>query len=230
MSGAKRPTRRTTSWPPDSEPGTAAASCASGRPARTSSGSPPSPTTANRVYGRCGPGAVWGSKNLKAIRVRGKEKIRIHDKEKYQSGLDQALYLMKQAPDHQTPPPRARHGGPDRAHQPHQHAAPPEFPGLPPPRGGRRADLGRDAGQDDPRKAGCLLSLPDRLPAAHARRGPGRQEETGKGPEYETDDHDGPGLRHLRPRSHHPGQLSLQRTRHRHDQLRRDRRLCHGAL
>ncbi|OGD26473.1 MAG: hypothetical protein A2V57_02740 [Candidatus Aminicenantes bacterium RBG_19FT_COMBO_65_30] len=52
----------------------------------------------DRVYGRCGPGAVWGSKKLKAVRVRGKEKIGIADREKYQSGLDQALYLMKQAP------------------------------------------------------------------------------------------------------------------------------------
>ncbi len=52
----------------------------------------------NRVYGRCGPGAVWGSKKLKAIRVRGKEKIAVADKERFQSGLDQALYLMRQAP------------------------------------------------------------------------------------------------------------------------------------
>jgi len=52
----------------------------------------------NRVYGRCGPGAVWGSKNLKAIRVAGREKIRIQDPERYRSGYDQALYLMKQAP------------------------------------------------------------------------------------------------------------------------------------
>src|SRR5512137_2759738 len=52
----------------------------------------------NRVYGRCGPGAVWGSKKLKAVRVRGRERIAVADKEKYQSGLDQALYLMKQAP------------------------------------------------------------------------------------------------------------------------------------
>ena len=52
----------------------------------------------NRVYGRCGPGAVWGSKNLKAIRVAGREKIQIRDPEKYRSGYDQALYLMKQAP------------------------------------------------------------------------------------------------------------------------------------
>jgi aldehyde:ferredoxin oxidoreductase len=52
----------------------------------------------NRVYGRCGPGAVWGAKNLKAVRVAGKEKIQIHDKERYQSGYDQALYLLRQAP------------------------------------------------------------------------------------------------------------------------------------
>jgi aldehyde:ferredoxin oxidoreductase len=52
----------------------------------------------NRVYGRSGPGAVWGSKKLKAVRVRGREKIGIADKERFQSGLDQALYLMKQAP------------------------------------------------------------------------------------------------------------------------------------
>src|SRR5512143_3293489 len=52
----------------------------------------------NRVYGRCGPGAVWGSKKLKAIRVRGKDKIAVADKERFQSGLDQALYLMRQAP------------------------------------------------------------------------------------------------------------------------------------
>jgi aldehyde:ferredoxin oxidoreductase len=52
----------------------------------------------NRVYGRCGPGAVWGSKKLKAVRVRGKEKIAVADREKYRSGLDQALYLMRQAP------------------------------------------------------------------------------------------------------------------------------------
>jgi len=52
----------------------------------------------NRAYGRAGPGAVWGSKNLKAIIVSGKEKTDIQEQEKYQSGLDQALYLIKQAP------------------------------------------------------------------------------------------------------------------------------------
>jgi aldehyde:ferredoxin oxidoreductase len=52
----------------------------------------------NRVYGRTGAGAVWGSKKLKAVRVRGREKIAVADKERFQSGLDQALYLMKQAP------------------------------------------------------------------------------------------------------------------------------------
>lgn len=52
----------------------------------------------NRVYGRCGPGAVFGSKNLKAIRVCGREKIIIADEARYRSALDQTLYLMKQAP------------------------------------------------------------------------------------------------------------------------------------
>jgi aldehyde:ferredoxin oxidoreductase len=52
----------------------------------------------NRVYGRCGPGAVWGGKKLKAVLVRGKEKTAVADPERYRSGLDQALYLMKQAP------------------------------------------------------------------------------------------------------------------------------------
>ncbi|UCC39342.1 MAG: aldehyde ferredoxin oxidoreductase, partial [Candidatus Aminicenantes bacterium] len=52
----------------------------------------------NRAYGRSGPGAVFGSKNLKAIRVIGNIKIQIKDKEQYQSGLDQALYLLKAVP------------------------------------------------------------------------------------------------------------------------------------
>lgn len=52
----------------------------------------------NRVYGRSGSGAVWGRKKLKALRVRGREKTGLADKERFQSGLDQALYLLKQAP------------------------------------------------------------------------------------------------------------------------------------
>jgi len=52
----------------------------------------------NRAYGRGGPGAVFGSKNLKAIKATGRFKAQIHDKERYQSGLDQALYLMRSAP------------------------------------------------------------------------------------------------------------------------------------
>lgn len=52
----------------------------------------------NRVYGRCGPGAVFGSKKLKAIRVSGKTRIQYKDRERFQSGLEQAVYLMKAAP------------------------------------------------------------------------------------------------------------------------------------
>jgi aldehyde:ferredoxin oxidoreductase len=52
----------------------------------------------NRAYGRGGPGAVFGSKNLKAIRVYGCRQTVIKDKEKYKSGLDQSQYLMRSAP------------------------------------------------------------------------------------------------------------------------------------
>ncbi len=52
----------------------------------------------NRAYGRGGPGGVFGSKNLKAIRVSGRKGVAIKDKKKYQSGLDQAQYLLRSAP------------------------------------------------------------------------------------------------------------------------------------
>ncbi len=52
----------------------------------------------NRAYGRTGPGAVFGSKNLKAIRVTGRIKTGIHDLRKYDSGREQARYTMKAAP------------------------------------------------------------------------------------------------------------------------------------
>ena len=52
----------------------------------------------NRTYGRSGPGAVWGAKNLKAVRVRGRLKAAIKDKDRFQAGLDQAYHLMRQAP------------------------------------------------------------------------------------------------------------------------------------
>lgn len=52
----------------------------------------------NRAYGRGGAGAVWGSKNLKAIRVSGDKKIRIKDRARFESGREQSFYLLKQAP------------------------------------------------------------------------------------------------------------------------------------
>jgi aldehyde:ferredoxin oxidoreductase len=52
----------------------------------------------NRAYGRGGPGAVFGSKKLKAIRISGRRKIAVKDEEKYKSGLDQSQYLMRSAP------------------------------------------------------------------------------------------------------------------------------------
>jgi aldehyde:ferredoxin oxidoreductase len=52
----------------------------------------------NRAYGRTGLGAVFGSKNLKAIRVYGKDRTGMEDEERYKSGLEQARYLLKAAP------------------------------------------------------------------------------------------------------------------------------------
>lgn len=52
----------------------------------------------NRAYGRGGPGAVFGSKKLKAIRVAGKTELGMADPARYQSGRDQANYLIKAVP------------------------------------------------------------------------------------------------------------------------------------
>lgn len=52
----------------------------------------------NRAYGRGGPGAVFGSKKLKAIRVSGGKGIFLQDEERFKSGMDQAQYLMRSAP------------------------------------------------------------------------------------------------------------------------------------
>lgn len=52
----------------------------------------------NRAYGRGGPGAVWGSKNLKAIRVLGDRKTAVHNTDLFNSGLEQAKYLLKAGP------------------------------------------------------------------------------------------------------------------------------------
>ncbi len=52
----------------------------------------------NRAYGRGGPGAVWGAKNLKAIRVSGDRKATLKDRPLFLSGREQALYLMRAAP------------------------------------------------------------------------------------------------------------------------------------
>ncbi|MFO7981082.1 MAG: aldehyde ferredoxin oxidoreductase family protein [Candidatus Aminicenantes bacterium] len=52
----------------------------------------------NRAYGRGGPGAVFGSKNLKAICVSGNEKTSIEKKEIFKAGKEQAEYIMKASP------------------------------------------------------------------------------------------------------------------------------------
>jgi len=52
----------------------------------------------NRAYGRGGPGAVFGSKHLKAIRVQGDKKTDIKKEEAFRAGKEQAEYIMKAAP------------------------------------------------------------------------------------------------------------------------------------
>jgi len=52
----------------------------------------------NRAFGRGGPGAVFGSKKLKAIRVSGRRVIALKEEERYKAGLDQAQYLIRSAP------------------------------------------------------------------------------------------------------------------------------------
>ena len=52
----------------------------------------------NRFYGRGGPGAVMGSKNLKAVVVNGNMKTEIEDPLLFESGREQALYRLKAAP------------------------------------------------------------------------------------------------------------------------------------
>jgi len=52
----------------------------------------------NRAYGRAGAGAVFGSKNIKAIRVLGNEKTSIEKEEIFKAGKEQAEYIMKASP------------------------------------------------------------------------------------------------------------------------------------
>jgi len=140
----------------------------------------------NRVYGRCGPGAVWGSKKLKAIRVRGREKTTLADKDKYRSGYDQALYLMKQAPVTKRLLRELGTAGlvelidlinmlPHRNFQDCLH---------------REEDVERISGETIARTilhkaAGCFL-CPIGCQRHTRVAGPGGREERGEGPEYET--------------------------------------------
>jgi len=52
----------------------------------------------NRVYGRGGPGAIFGAKNLKAVVVTGDDEIPIRDEELFRTGVDQGLYRLRAAP------------------------------------------------------------------------------------------------------------------------------------
>ncbi|MFQ6071030.1 MAG: aldehyde ferredoxin oxidoreductase family protein, partial [Candidatus Aminicenantales bacterium] len=51
-----------------------------------------------RAWSGPGAGAVFGSKKLKAIRVGGKERVRIRDEERYRDALERVEYLLRQVP------------------------------------------------------------------------------------------------------------------------------------
>lgn len=52
----------------------------------------------DRAYGRGGPGAVFGSKNLKAIVVKGSKSTEVADPERLRNVVDQTRHVMKAVP------------------------------------------------------------------------------------------------------------------------------------
>lgn len=52
----------------------------------------------NRAAGRGGHGAVWGSKRLKAIAVRGHQEVSIADEAKYREAIKKAMEKVKKSP------------------------------------------------------------------------------------------------------------------------------------
>ncbi|MFZ5754582.1 MAG: aldehyde ferredoxin oxidoreductase N-terminal domain-containing protein, partial [Bacillota bacterium] len=50
------------------------------------------------AWGRTGLGAVMGSKNLKAIAVRGNKPLRVHDKKKYQKAVEKCREAIYKSP------------------------------------------------------------------------------------------------------------------------------------
>jgi len=52
----------------------------------------------NRAYGRGGPGAVFGTKNLKAIAVSGSRKTEVADLKRLKKAVEQSRHIMKAVP------------------------------------------------------------------------------------------------------------------------------------
>ncbi len=140
----------------------------------------------NRVYGRCGPGAVWGAKKLKAVRVRGNEKAGFADRDKYRAGFDQARYLLEQAPVTKR---LLRELGTAGLVElidligmlPHRN-----FLDCDHPEGKVAAISGETLAGTILRKAGACILCPIGCQRHTGVRGPDGAEERGEGPEYET--------------------------------------------
>ena len=76
-----------------------------------------------RSLARGGPGAVMGSKNLKAIVVEGKQRPEIVDEEQFKFMLYETRKLLQRQPAHQPGPAGVRHVGDDEHRQQHRRAA-----------------------------------------------------------------------------------------------------------
>ena len=110
-----------------------------------------------RHAGRGGHGAVLGSKNIKALAVRGRTEVPLADPDRVLGAGGRPPGAFVRAGDREVP--RAGHGGQSAGVQPPQHASHPQLPGG--QLRGRRRAVGR---------AGVAASRPHAHPAARPAR------------------------------------------------------------
>ena len=180
----------------------------------------------HRAAGRSGVGAVMGSKNLKAVAVRGTGGVTMADPAAYREAARESYRLLKGHPVTAEGLPAL--GTPVLVNVINQSGALPTrnfqsgtFEGAEDISGERLAQtwLRRNKGC-----FGCVILRPGNPPGRSALDRERRRSRV-RNPL-------GPGgrLRDLRPGGNHQGQLPLQRVRHGYHHRRRHRGLCHGTL
>ena len=182
----------------------------------------------DRAAGRAGVGAVMGSKNLKAVAVKGDGEVSLADPEAFKAVNARYRDAFK-AKTKDNPPALRTHGTAITSVGTQAH-------GVFPTRNFQQGTFeGWEAigGEELTRKYSgapqALLQLPDRLRPGDARAGrplPGR----GRRPGVRDRLRPGIQLRGRRPRRADQGQLPLQRARAGHDQHGLRDRVRHGAL